>query len=112
MPNLQHTIEGKLSEFIGEDESFVGIDKDNETYIAWKEGIQYWKEKLREQTPTITKSIIEEVVKVFETSKLPTNGGEDGTGCVTLMYIENEGINIEVNKRINWIIKSLTEENI
>ena len=59
----------------------------------------------------LTQCRIEQLEKDIEQLKimlLPTN--HQNGNMTTLMYIENEGFNIEFNKRINWLLEQKQKE--
>lgn len=50
----------------------------------------------------------EEIVGLLQRSRLPQNARSNGMS--TLMYIPDEGTNIEINKRIDFIISTITKD--
>ncbi len=61
--------------------------------------------KIQNFITTLLEKQREEYVEMIEKTKLPQNSSSNG--MTTLMYIPNEPFNIEVNKRIDWIIDKI-----
>ena len=53
----------------------------------------------------------ERIVAILKASYLVTNGYKDTDTVRTAMYIENEGFNIAINKRLDFFIEQITQPN-
>ena len=53
----------------------------------------------------------ERIVNILKQSYLMTNGYKDTDNVRTCMYIENEGFNIAINKRLDFFIEQITQPN-
>ena len=65
----------------------------------------------RQKREDAVKAERERIVAILKASYLMTNGYKATDTVRTAMYIENEGFNIAINKRLDFFIEQITQPN-
>ena len=65
----------------------------------------------RQKQEEVVEAERERIVAILKASYLMTNGYKDTDTVRTAMYIENEGFNIAINKRLDFFIEQITQPN-
>ena len=69
--------------------------------------VDWWLNKLDQAYQSGAKDKVDEVEQLLNKTKLPQNSLKNG--MTTLLYIPNEHENIELNNRIDWVIKLIKD---